>query len=361
MKTLGELAALVDGTVSGDPQLEIHGAGTLRSAIPSEITFLTSARLTDQLANSNAGACVIPKGFTPPKEVPTITVADVEAAFIQMVQELYTQVERPRIGSSAKAFISATAQLGENVSVYPGAFIGDHVVIGDHCTIYPNACILEHCVLGENVQVFPNSTLYEKTVVGDNTIIHAGTVLGSNGFGYESDTSGHRPKEQLGYVEIGSDVEIGANSCVDRGTFGATRVGDGSKFDNMVQVAHNCQIGEHNILCSQVGIAGSTNTGRFVVMGGQTGIGDHLDIGDGVQLGAKTGVKQSIGPGQTMLGLPALPVRKTMQVWAVTAKLPELRSEVKRLVRTIEAMQTEIHQTIEIASASTPTEIRNAA
>ena len=176
-----------------------------------------------------------------------------------------------------------------------------------------------------------------------------------------SSMEGHQPKEQLGYVEIGSDVEIGANSCVDRGTFGATRVGSGSKLDNMVQVAHNCQIGVHNILCSQVGIAGSSNTGRFVVMGGQAGIGDHLDIGDGVQLGAKTGVKQSITPGQTMLGIPAMPVRTTMQVWAVTAKLPQLRSELKKLIRTVEAMQTEQkHNTVEIASALSA-EIQNAA
>ena len=361
MKTLGELATLVNGQLCGDPQLEILGAGTLRSCLSTEITFLTSARLTDQLKDSSAGACVIPVGFAPPKEIPTIEVEDVESAFVRMVRAIYPQVERPRIGSSAKAFISASAHLGENVSVYPGAFIGDNVIIGDNCTIYPNVCILENCRLGDDVQIFPNSTLYENTVIGDNTVIHAGTVLGSNGFGYESDTSGHRPKEQLGYVEVGSDVEIGANSCIDRGTYGATRIGNGSKFDNMVQVAHNCQIGEHNILCSQVGIAGSSNTGRFVVMGGQTGIGDHVDIGNGVQLGAKTGVKQSIGPGQTMLGIPAMPVRRTMQVWALTAKLPELRSEVKRLVRTIDAMQTEIHKTVEIVSASRPSEIRNAA
>ncbi len=364
MKTLGELATLVNGTLSGDPDLELLGAGTLRSCTSTEITFLTSARLTDQLNQSDAGACVVPIGFTPPKQIPTIAVEDVEAAFISIVREIYPPVNRPRIGASSKAFISASAQLGKNVSVYPGAYIGDHVVIGDNCTIYPNVCILEDCRIGNQVQIFPNSTLYEKTVVGDNSIIHAGTVLGCNGFGYESDVTGHQPKEQLGFVEVGTDVEIGANSCIDRGTFGATRVGDGSKLDNMVQVAHNCQIGEHNILCSQVGIAGSSNTGRFVVMGGQTGIGDHLDIGDRVQLGAKTGVKQSIAPGETMLGLPAMPVRRTMQVWAVTAKLPELRSEIKRLVRTIDAMQAEQqkqHQTVEIASATVPTKVQNVA
>ena len=203
--TLYEIAELVDGELFGNPDRIIADCGTLKSSLPDEISFLTSARLNDELAVSNAAAVIVPKGYQPQKTIDYIQVEDPEKAFCLVAKKFRPPLSRPRIGTSAKAFVSATARIGENVSIYPGAFVGDDVEIGDDSTIFPNVCILEHCRIGANVKIYPNATLYENTVIKDNTTIHAGVVLGCHGFGYDSDTKGHQIREQLGYVEIGDE------------------------------------------------------------------------------------------------------------------------------------------------------------
>jgi len=349
MKTLEQLAELVDGQLVGDANLELRDVGTLQSALNDEITFLRSARYTDQLAESSAAAAIVPLGFTPLNDLPHIQVADPETAFTEIASSYRTGVRRKRIGAHARAFVSATAVIDEDVSIYPGAFIGDHVHIGKGATIYPNVCIMERCKIGANVSIFPNAVLYEDTQIGDDTIIHAGAVLGGFGFGYASNREGHKLCNQIGYVEVGSNVEIGCNSTVDRGTYGATRIGNGSKLDNLVQIGHNCQIGEHNMFCAQVGIAGSSVTGSFVVMAGQVGISDHIAIGDRATLGAQSGVMHDIGAGQTLVGSPALPVRKMMQVYAVQSRLPELRSSIKQLNQKLDTMNKDFQENLKIA------------
>jgi UDP-3-O-[3-hydroxymyristoyl] glucosamine N-acyltransferase len=201
----------------------------------------------------------------------------------------------------------------------------------------PNVVIMEHCRIGDDVTLFPNVTLYENTIVGDRCLLHAGVVLGAYGFGYKTQGGRHHLSAQLGNVEIGDDVEIGANTTVDRGTFDATRVGTGTKIDDQVMIGHNCQIGEHNLLCSQVGIAGSCRTGNYVVMAGQVGIGDHIEIGDQVILGAKAGVMHSIDSQQHYLGIPATPIREQMQILASIQKLPEMRKQMARIQRQLAA------------------------
>ncbi len=341
---LSEITEILEGELHGDPETMIRGCGTLNSSIDGEITFLASARHSDELAKSNASAVIVPRNYQPPIEIAYIQVDEPEKRFVQLVNLMRPPVQRPRIGASSKAYISASAKIAEDVSIYPGAYIGDEVEIESGTTIYPNVCILERSRIGSNVNIFPNATLYPDTIVGNDTTIHAGVVLGAHGFGYESDQEGHHIKHQLGFVEVHNDVELGANSCVDRGAFGATRIGTGTRFDNMVQIGHNVQIGEHNMICAQVGIAGSCTTGSFVVMGGQAGIGDHVDISDRVRLGAKTGVMADIEAGQTMIGIPALPARKTMQVWAVQARLPELRSTMNQLNRKLETVEKDIQK-----------------
>jgi UDP-3-O-[3-hydroxymyristoyl] glucosamine N-acyltransferase len=201
---------------------------------------------------------------------------------------------------------------------------------------------LENCKIGSNVILFPGAVLYENTVIGDRSIIHAGAVLGAYGFGYRTQHGQHHRSAQLGNVIIGRDVEIGANTTIDRGTFDSTIIGDGTKMDDQVMIGHNCRIGKHNLLCSQVGIAGSCQTGDYVVMGGQVGIGDHLAIGERAQLGAKAGVMQNIPSGQHYLGIPATPVRKQMQILACKAKLPEMRRQLAELAHQISEIEQRI-------------------
>ena len=338
--TLRELAELVGGRVCGDERTAIHGAAILRDAHPGQITLADRPQLADQLAASQASAVVVPEDFQP-AGLPHITVDNVHQAFARIVSLFRPRRTQTPVGVSPRAEISPTARLGENVEVHSGAVVGDDVVIGDDSVIHSCAVIMAGCRLGRGVVLFPHTVLYEHTVLGDRVIVHAGAVLGAYGFGYEKVDGRHQLCAQLGHVEIGEDVEIGAGTTIDRGTYGPTVVGAGSKLDDQVMIGHNCRIGRHNLLCSQVGIAGSCTTGDYVVMAGQVGIGDHVRIGDDVQIGAQAGVKDDIPGGLTMLGSPAIPLRDQMVILAALAKLPELRKQVRSLQRMVEDLRAE--------------------
>jgi UDP-3-O-[3-hydroxymyristoyl] glucosamine N-acyltransferase len=225
------------------------------------------------------------------------------------------------------------------VNIHTGATVGDDCQIGDNTTIYPGAHVLPGCTIGCDVTIGPGAVLYENTVVGDRTIIHGGAVIGAHGFGYTQVGGRHVLSAQLGYVRIGNDVEVGAGTTIDRGTYGATTIGDGTKIDNLVQIAHNCRIGRHNLICAQVGIAGSTSTGDYVVMGGQAGVRDHVHIGSRAILSAMAGITNDVPEGAVMMGIPATPEREQKLKQAAWAKLPEMRQEFKAMRRAIAALE----------------------
>jgi UDP-3-O-[3-hydroxymyristoyl] glucosamine N-acyltransferase len=216
--------------------------------------------------------------------------------------------------------------------------VGDDAVIGPGSTIHSGARVMAGCRLGTNVTVHPNAVLYERTVVGDRSTIHAGVVLGCHGFGYRVFEGSNLPSAQLGWVEVGADCEIGACSTVDRGTYGPTIIGEGTKIDNLVMIAHNCRIGRHNMICSQVGVAGSTSTGDYVVMAGQVGVRDHVHIGEKAILAAKAGVSSDVPAGAHMLGVPAIREREQKIQFAAMSKLPEMRRQLKRLQRALDEL-----------------------
>ncbi len=267
---------------------------------------------------------------------------DVQAAFAKIVAYFRPPRTQVSIGVSPQAIVARTARLGKKVNVHPGVTIGDDCTIGDETTILPGAQILPGCTLGANVLIGPGVVLYETTVVGDRSIIHGGAVIGAHGFGYSQVGGKHIPAAQLGYVRIGCDVEIGASTTIDRGTYGATIIGEGTKIDNLVQIAHNCQIGKHNLICSQVGIAGSTSTGDYVVMGGQAGVRDHVHIGSRAILSAMAGITNHVAEGTVMLGVPATPEREQKLKLAAVAKLPEMRKEFKTMRRTIMELEKKL-------------------
>ena len=224
------------------------------------------------------------------------------------------------------------------MDVYPLATIGDDVEIGAGTTIHSGVHIMAGSRIGEDVTIFPNAVLYENTVVGPRCLIHAGAVLGAYGFGYELVDGRHQLSAQLGNVEFGADVEIGAGTTIDRGTYGPTVIGEGTKIDDLVMVAHNCRIGRHNMLCSQVGIAGSTTTGDYVVMAGQVGVRDHVHIGDRAVLGAMAGVTNDVPEGSRMIGIPATPEREQKIKQAMMSRLPEMRQQLKRLQAAVDKL-----------------------
>jgi len=335
--TLAELATLVDGSLLGDGRLLIHGAATLRDAQPGEITLIDGEERSRCLAECRATAVVVPKTFLP-ERLPAIQVGDVHRAFSAIVSYFHPQPAAKRTGVSPFAVVSPTAQLADDVHIHPLATIGDDVLIGSGTTIHSGVHVMAGSQIGQDVTIFPNAVLYENTIVGPRCVIHAGAVLGAYGFGYALVEGRHQLSAQLGNVVLGADVEIGAGTTIDRGTYGPTVIGEGTKIDDLVMVAHNCRIGRHNMLCSQVGIAGSTTTGDYVVMAGQVGVRDHVHIGDRAVLGAMAGVSNDVPDGSRMIGIPATPEREQKIKQAAFSKLPEMRRQLRQLQRTVEAL-----------------------
>lgn len=338
--SLAELAQIVGGKVHGDGNVAIRGAGILRDATAEEITLADNANLVKKIAASPAAAVVVPRDLLPEGK-PLLIVDNVAEAFARIVMHFHPPRGRSYVGVSRAAQVSPSAVIGEGVNIHAGASIGDDVRIGCHTTIYSGAHIAAGCTIAEDVTIYPGVTLYENTIVGPRTIIHAGAVIGAFGFGYNLKDGRHQLSAQLGNVVIEADVEIGACTTIDRGTFGPTVIGEGTKVDNLVMIAHNCRIGKHNILCSQVGIAGSTTTGDYVMMGGQVGVRDHVRVGDRAVLAAKAGVINDVPDGEIYGGIPAGPAKIEKLRHAVYTKLPELRKQIKELQQAVEQLQAE--------------------
>lgn len=339
--TLAYLAELTGGEMHGDGSLPIRAAATLDTAEPGQITLIDGPDKLHKLMRSAASATIIPRG-TSGVELPSIEVTDVHAAFVSIVNFFHPPRTQKRIGISPLAIVSPSAKLGEDVDVHPHAIIGDDVVIGRGSTIHAGVQIMAGCRIGENVTILPAAVFYENVVVGNRCLIHAHAVLGSYGFGYDLVGGKHQLCAQLGNVVLEDDVEIGAGTTIDRGTYGPTIIGEGTKIDNLVQIAHNCRLGKHNLICSQVGIAGTTTTGDYVVMAGQVGVRDHVHIGDRAMVGAKSGVSNDIAPGLAVIGTPATPQHTEKLKFAAISRLPEMRKEFKALQRTVEQLQDNV-------------------
>jgi UDP-3-O-[3-hydroxymyristoyl] glucosamine N-acyltransferase len=332
---LAQLAQIVGGVLRGDGTLPIHGAAILDDAQAGQITLVDGVERLRDLKASCASAAVVPRGFAADTALSTIEVDDVHWAFATIVKSFRPPRQSPRVGISPLAHIRASARLAEDVDVYPGASIGDDVEIGRGATIHSGVHVMAACRIAHDVTIMPGAVLYEETRVGPRVIIHAGAVIGAYGFGYTMVEGRYQRAAQLGYVEIGADVEIGAGTTIDRGTYGPTVIGEGTKIDNLVMIAHNCRVGRHNMICSQVGIAGSTTTGDYVVMAGQVGVRDHVHIGTRAVLGAKAGVSNDVPDGARMIGIPATPERVQKLKQAALAKLPEMRQDLKALERRV--------------------------
>jgi UDP-3-O-[3-hydroxymyristoyl] glucosamine N-acyltransferase len=328
--TVRQLAELVHGKVFGDETLLITTARTLREAQPGDITFIENTQHARDLHTCRASAVVAPEGIPANGQV-VIQVADPLAAFVTIVRHLHGRPEPAIHGVDPRASVHPSAALGPDPSVYPLAVIGEGTVIGARCRIHSGVVIGRNCRLGDDVTIYPNAVLYDDTVVGHRVIVHANAVLGADGFGYRLHDGRHVKVPQFGQVEIEDDVEIGAGTTIDRGTFQATRIGTGTKIDNLVQIGHNCRIGRHNLLVSQVGLAGSSSTGDYVVIAGQAGIVGHIHIGDGAVIGGQAGVTKDVPAGQRMLGSPATPQRDQKRALMSLERLPEMRKDIHRI------------------------------
>jgi UDP-3-O-[3-hydroxymyristoyl] glucosamine N-acyltransferase len=355
--TVEELAALVRGRVVGDGSVPIQSARPVAEAGPGDITFIEDERYAKMLRPSPAAAAIVGPHFKlgtqPDRLLPMIEVEDPLSAFVTVRCHLRGG-DRPRwTGVHPQAWVAPSARIGKDVAIYPFAYVGDEAEIGDGCTLQPGVVVGNHCKLGSQVMLHPNVVLYEGVILGDRVEVHAGTVLGGDGFKYRLIDGCHVKVPHTGRVEIGNDVEIGANCAIDRATFEATRIGDGSKVDNLVMIGHNNQIGRHNLLCGQVGIAGSCKTGDYVVMAGQAGIKDHTEIGDRATVLAQAGVHRNIPSGHQVLGSPAIPIREQRRIFQMIARLPEMHRQLRELATQVAVLTEALPPSAEAESDPT--------
>lgn len=328
--TLRELAQWVGGELVGDGDLPIEFARPLNEAQPGDLTFADGEQYLAQLHHSPAAAAVVPAATTPNGK-PLIRAHDPMMAFARIVERLQPRVADLSDGIHLSASIDSSATIGDGARIDAFAVIGPGCIIGARCRIGSGVSVAANCRIGDDVVLYPHVALYEGTIVGNRVIIHANAVIGADGFGYRTQNGRQVKVPQLGHVEIGDDVEIGACTTIDRGTFGATRIGAGTKIDNLVMIAHNCQIGRHNLLVGQVGIAGSCSTGDYVMMGGQAGVRDHIHIGARAMVSAQAGVRTPIPDGERWLGTPALPEAHQRRIWVTIEKLPSMRKMLRRI------------------------------
>jgi UDP-3-O-[3-hydroxymyristoyl] glucosamine N-acyltransferase len=336
--TLSELASRLGARVSGDGSTLITNAAVIGNAAQGDITFARDKANFSQLSDSLASAAIVPVGCDV-QGLPLLLVEDPTLAFVEVVNLFRPAPPQYPVGISEQALVDPTACLDETVSVHARAVIGAHVEVGARTQIHGGVYILPGTRIGSDCVIYPNVTIYEHTLIGDRVIIHAGSVLGSFGFGYDLVDERYQIGYQLGNVIIENDVDIGACSVIDRGSFGPTRVCEGTKIDNQVQIAHNCRIGRHNIICAQVGIAGTASTGDFVVIGGQVGIRDHIQICDHTQVGACSGVMQDITEPATYMGTPTRPDIQQLKVFATLPHLPGMRKQIRSMQRLIDELK----------------------
>lgn len=330
-QTLAQLADLVGGVIAGDPNLQIVGAAPFESAGEGEITLALDRHYISRLDQTRAAAVIVPLDAA--REGKDLLKCSRPKVAFAKILDHFTRQPFQATGISKQAFVGERCRISPEVSIHPFVHVGSDVGIESGVTLYPGVVIGNGCHIGRDSVLRPNVTLYPGVRLGARVIVHSGTVIGADGFGYAFDGSRQVKIPQLGSVEIGDDVEIGANCCIDRATFGTTRLEHDVKLDNLVHIAHNCHIGANTVIVGCVGVSGSVEIGENCVFAGQSGVSDHVRIGDRVTVLAKSAVTRDIPAGSTVSGIPARDHREELRSRAALRQLPDLVREVRRLRR----------------------------
>jgi UDP-3-O-[3-hydroxymyristoyl] glucosamine N-acyltransferase len=338
VKTLHELAEILGLPVRG-ADLEIRGVASLESAGEHDLSFLAGPKHVQLLAETKAGAVILAPEFA--AQASRVLISDNPYLDFARALRLFEKPQGCLTGHSALAFIHPKAKVHPDSVVYPFVYIGPGTVVHEGCRLFSGVYLGENCRVGARTTLYPNVAIMSGTVLGEEVTVHPGTVLGSDGFGYTPSPNGLEKVPQVGRLIVEDQVEIGANCAIDRATLGVTRIGRGTKIDNLVQIGHNVEIGPNCILVSQVGIAGSSKLGRRVTLAGQVGIADHLHLGDDCRVGAQSGVNRSLEGGQDYLGSPAVEARKFMRIAASWNRLPDLLKRVTALEKELTALKTQ--------------------
>lgn len=335
-----QIAQMIGGRVEGDENATVCTFAKIEEGKPGAISFLSNTKYTHYIYDTQSSVVLIDESVQLEREVPAtlIRVKNAYEAVAHLLQA-YESMKPKKKGIDPLAFISPSATVSEDCYVGAFAYIGDGVKVGKGCQIYPHAVVCENVTMGDGCILYPNSVVYHDCRLGSRVTLHAGSVIGADGFGFAPTPHGYDKIPQIGIVTIEDDVEIGANTCVDRSTMGSTYVRKGVKLDNLVQIAHNTDIGENTVMSAQVGIAGSTKVGQWCMFGGQVGIAGHISVGNHVNLGAQSGVPSSIEDGQTLIGTPPMNTRAYFKSQVIFQRLPEMYKELQALRKEVEELK----------------------
>ena len=337
--TAQQIAAFLRGTVEGDPEVKVSNFSKIEEGKPGTLTFLANPKYEHHIYHTEASIVLVNQDFTPTEPIHT-TLIRVENAYTALAQllNMVEQAKSKKSGVDSTAFIAPTASVGEDCYIGNMAYIGERVKLGNNCQVYPFAYIGDNVEIGDNTILYPHVTVYHDCRIGQHCILHAGSVIGADGFGFAPEGEQYKKIPQLGNVVIEDNVEIGANTTIDRAVMDSTIIRQGVKLDNLIQIAHNVEVGENTVMAAQVGIAGSVKVGKHCMFGGQVGLAGHIQIADDVTLGAQAGVISSVKEATTLLGAPAIQARNFMRSSAIFNRLPEL-------YRTIGQLQREVYET----------------
>ncbi|MBI5556516.1 MAG: UDP-3-O-(3-hydroxymyristoyl)glucosamine N-acyltransferase [Deltaproteobacteria bacterium] len=333
-KSLAELAALVDGRLSGDPEVKISAVNDVAKAIAGEIAFIARTKFAGRIDATKASAVIVPQDMED-ISLPCIRVKNPYLA-AAVIHNLFYERPAPPAGVSARAQVGRDCRIPSSVAIAAFAAVGNRVRLGERVIIESGVFVGDDVEIGEATVLEANVVVRHGCKIGDRVIVYSGTVIGSDGFGYATDAQGvHVKRPQVGNVVIEDDVEIGANSCIDRATFGSTVVRKGTKIDNLVQIGHNVEIGEGCLLVSQSGVAGSARLGKGVVIAGQGAVGDHVEVGDRVMAAGRSGINSNVKAGSVVAGFPAIPYKEWLQAATAFSRIPRLLKEVRQLRRQV--------------------------
>lgn len=340
-----QIAEYIQGVIVGDENATVHTFSKIEEGIPGALTFLANSKYTHYIYETKASIVLVNKDFIPEGEI-TATLIKVDNAYesLAKLMTLYEMSKPKKTGIDPLASVAANARIGENVYIGPFACIEEGAVIGDNAYIHPHVTVGCNAKVGNGTILYPHVTVYHDCRIGNQCIIHAGAVIGADGFGFAPSAEGYEKIPQIGITIIEDQVEIGANTCVDRATMGATIVHKGTKLDNLIQIAHNVEVGSHTVMASQVGIAGSAKIGEWCMFGGQVGVAGHIQIGDHVNVGAQSGIPGNTKSGSSLMGYPAIEPKQFARSSAVFKKLPEMYSELGRLQKELEELKKQLNK-----------------
>lgn len=341
--TAGQIAAFLGGTVEGDGDAKVSTFAKIEEAGPGCLTFLANPKYTHYIYGTGASAVLVGNAFEAEGDIPAaalIRVDDPYEALSRLMRMVDRALNPQPAGVEQPSFVADGVTVPEEAYIGAFAYIGEGVTLGRGVKIYPNVYVGRGCEIGEGTVLYPGVKVYPRCKVGRRCIVHAGAVIGADGFGFAPNAEGRYEKiPQMGIVSIGDDVEIGANTTVDRATMGQTVIGDGTKLDNLIQVAHNCTVGSDTVMAAQAGVAGSTHIGSHCMVGGQAGFAGHITVGDNVQIGAQSGIPNNVAAGSRLMGYPAVDAREFLRQAALIKRLPAMADELRRLRKEVDALK----------------------